>query len=146
MYGTAIDSKLVRVERTQKELKAELLEFLKAINQQYSFLSKLRKDEKEVEVSSAFPSFQQLSAKFSCIKQALVELVEFLGKLIGVTNYEYGEARKILEEAAEIRSRYSHQKNKFLHTYNSRKELSYSKKNMRKHFELGRYLDLLALL
>ena len=79
MYGTAIDSKLVRVERTQKELKAELLEFLKAINQQYSFLSKLRKDEKEVEVSSAFPSFQQLSAKFSGIKQALVELVEFLG-------------------------------------------------------------------
>ena len=99
-----------------------------------------------MEISSAFPSFQQLSAKFSGIKQALIELGDFLGKLMGVTNYEYCEARKIHEEAVEIRSRYSHQKNKLLHTYNSKKELSYSKKNMRKHFELGRYLDLLALL
>jgi hypothetical protein len=56
------------------------------------------------------------------------------------------EIRKVHEEAAEIRNRYEHQKNKFSHNYNLKKELSFSKKNNKKHFEVAKYLELLDML
>lgn len=105
----------------------------------------MKKEEKEVEVSIAFPRFQRFAQNFGEVKGALVEIGEYLGKFIGVTNYEYTEIRKIYDEAEEVKNRYEHQKSKWLHTYNQKKELMYSKKNMKKHFELARYLELVSM-
>jgi hypothetical protein len=59
----------------------------------------LKKEEKEVEVSIAYPRFQRFAQNFDEVKGALVEIGEYLGKFIGVTNYEYTEIRKVYDEA-----------------------------------------------
>ena len=46
LYGKTIDTKLDRLLKNEREGKNELLEFIKLLNLQYSFLSKLKKEEK----------------------------------------------------------------------------------------------------
>lgn len=45
-YGQLIEGKLMKLDRNENEVKNQLLEFIKMLNIQYSFLSKLKKEDK----------------------------------------------------------------------------------------------------
>ena len=108
-------------------------------------MSKLKKEDKSIDVSAAFPAFHRFAADFEHRKKVLLELTEFLGKLIGVTNYEYTEVKKVHDEAKLVMGRYQFQKSKEQQTYSHKKEMVYSKKYLKKHFELSKFLELTTM-
>ena len=75
--------------RNQNEVNNELTEFIKVLNMQYNFMSKLKKEDKTPAVSQVFPDFHAFAQLFASTREAMLELVDFLGKFIGVTNYEF---------------------------------------------------------
>lgn len=72
----------------------------------------------------------------------MLELSDFLGKFIGVTSYEFTELKRIYDESEELKYRFEQFKSKSNHSYNQKKELICSKRNVRKHFELAKILSL----
>jgi len=63
-----------------------------------------------------------------------MELNDFLGKFMGVTNYEFTELKRIYEESEELKYRYEQYKLKMNQSYNQKKEMICSKKNIKKYF------------
>ena len=81
---------------------------------------------------------------FGVVKESLLELNDYLGKFIGVTGYEFTELKRIYDEVEELKTRFANYRNKLNQEFNQKKELIYSKKNVKKTFELMKIIEIMS--
>lgn len=81
---------------------------------------------------------------FGVVKESLLELNDYFGKFIGVTGYEFTELKRIYDEVDELKTRFDNYRNKLNQEFNQKKELIYSKKNVKKTFELMKIIEIMS--